>query len=202
MPALEPVEFLVRLSELRKATKHLSFNRASFRDTDSADLLVSQCVATFRAVGTEIEVPVEGTHSGTVRLPLKQLRDLMEIANTYKKRDVQLHFEPGMARVETCIRRHPDISLGILLDRRLDLPADAGVLDTLAFAQSLSPEEIVNHGLRERVEIAQRQTSGAVSIAFDALREFGVPRGRIQNLVDDRIKETSVKLGNVIHGQF
>jgi len=111
MPEL--VEFIVRLSDMRKATKHLSFNRAGFRDTDSADLLVSQCVATFRAVGTEIEVPVQGTRSGTVRLPLKQLRDLMEIANTYKKREVQLHFEPGVARIETCVRRHPDISLGI-----------------------------------------------------------------------------------------
>jgi len=85
MPDVELVEFVVRLSDMRKATKHLSFNRAGFTETDSADLLVSQCVVTFRAVGTEIEVPVQGTHPGTVRLPLSQLRDLMEIANTYKK---------------------------------------------------------------------------------------------------------------------
>ncbi len=200
MPEL--VEFIVRLSDMRKATKHLSFNRAGFRDTDSADLLVSQCVATFRAVGTEIEVPVQGTRSGTVRLPLKQLRDLMEIANTYKKREVQLHFEPGVARIETCVRRHPDISLGILPDRKLDLPADAGVLDTLAIARLLSPEEVVNQGLRERVEAAQRQTSDAVSTASEVLRDFGVQRERIQELIDDRIKETSEKLGSVIRGQF
>jgi hypothetical protein len=84
----------------------------------------------------------------------------------------------------------------------LDLPADAGVLDTLAIAQLLSPEEIVNQGLCERVEVAQRQASDAVSTAFETLSHFGVPRGRIQELVDDRIKETSEKLGSVIHGQF
>ena len=107
-----------------------------------------------------------------------------------------------MARAEKCVRRHPDISLGIFPDRRLDLPADAGALDTLAIAQLLSPEEIANQGLRERVEVTQRQASDAVSTAFEALRDFGVTRGRIQELVDDRIKGTSEKLGSVIRGQF
>jgi hypothetical protein len=107
-----------------------------------------------------------------------------------------------MVRIETCVRRHPDISLGIFPDRKLDLPADAGALDTLAIAQLLSPEEIVNQGLRERVEAAQRQVSDAVSTASEVLRDFGVPTGRIQQLVDDRIKETSEKLGGVTHGQL
>jgi hypothetical protein len=91
---------------------------------------------------------------------------------------------------------------GFLPDRKLDLPADAGVLDTLAIARLLSPEEVVNQGLRERVEAAQRQTSDAVSTASEVLRDFGVQRERIQELIDDRIKETSEKLGSVIRGQF
>jgi len=124
MPDVELVEFVIRLSGLRKATKHLMFNRAGFGDTDSADLLVSQCIATFRAPGTEFEAPVQGTRSGTVRLPVRQLRDLMSIADSYKRREVPLHFEPGMFRVGTCVRRHPDISLGIFPDRRIDLPPD------------------------------------------------------------------------------
>lgn len=200
MPEL--VEFIVRLPELRKAEKHLSFNRAEFKETDSADLLVSACAATFRAVGTERDVPVQGTHPGTVRLPLKQLRDLVSIARSYKRREVLLHFEPGMARVETCVRRHPDISLGILPDRKLDLPADAGVLDTLAIAHLLSPDEVVNQGFRERVEAAQRRTSDAVTTAFKVLLDFGIRHERIQELVDERVKETSEKLRAVIHGQL
>ncbi len=95
------VDFSVRLSDLRKATKHLSFNRGEFKDTDSADMLVSQCVATFRAVGTEIEVPVQGTRAGTVRLPLKMLHNLVSVASSYKKREVQLHIEPGLVQLET-----------------------------------------------------------------------------------------------------
>ncbi|MGA2356650.1 MAG: hypothetical protein ABSG02_19325 [Terriglobales bacterium] len=201
MPDVEFVEFTVRLSEMRKAIKHLFFNRAEFKDTDSADLLVSECGATFRAVGTEFEVPVQGTRSGTVRLPLKELDGLMSTASTYKKREVQLRFEPGKFPIEAYVRRHPDISLGILPDRKIDLPPDAGVLDTLAMAQLLSPEEVVNQGFRERVEAAQRQTSDAVTTAFETLRDFGVQRGRIQELVDERIKETSERLGGVIHGQ-
>lgn len=188
------MEFTVRLTDMGKATKHLLFNRAEFKNTDSADLLVSQCTATFRAIGTEIEVPVQGSHAGTARLPLKYLRDLMSIAPTYKKREVHVRFEPGMVRLETWTRRHPDIALGIFPNRWIDLPADAGVLDTLATARLLSPEQIVNQGLRERVESAQRQVSDAVSASFTALEPFGVQRDRIVGLVDDRIKRTAEKL--------
>jgi len=59
------VGFEIRLSELRKAQKHLLFNRGAFKETDCADLLVSPCVATFRTVGTEFEAPVKGKSSWT-----------------------------------------------------------------------------------------------------------------------------------------
>jgi len=72
-------------------------------------------------------------------------------------------------------------------------------LDTLALAHLISPEEILNQGLRERVETAQRQGSEAVSKAFDALEDLQIPRERIQKLVDDRIKETSDKVRSVMH---
>jgi hypothetical protein len=103
--------------------------------------------------------------------------------------------------VERFIIRHPDVTLGISPAQKFDLPADAGVLDTLAMTLLLSPEQIVDQGLRDRVETAQRYTSEAVSGAKEALRELGIPRKRIQELVDVRIKEAAEKVARVIHGR-
>jgi hypothetical protein len=195
MADLTVVEFVIRLSELRKATKRLLFNRGEFKETDCADLLVSPCAATFRTVGAWIDVPVSGNSPGTVRMPLRMLEGIAKVASTYKKPELRLHFEAGKIQVEKFSLRHPDVALGIFPDQRVDLPADAGVLDTLALASLLSPEQIFDQGLRERVETAQRFTSGVVSRAEEALREFSISREGIQNLVDVRIKETAAKLG-------
>jgi hypothetical protein len=200
MADLGVVEFSTRLSELRKAKKRLFFNRQGFEDTDCADLLVSPCIATFRAVGTDFEAPVNASQPGPVRMPVRMLKDIVQIASSYKKPELKLHFEPGMFQVETMKRRHPDIMLGIFPDQKFDLPADAGVLDTLAMVSLLSPRQIVDQGLRERVETAQRYTSVAVSRAEEALRELGIRQGLIQELVDASIKHTAEKLAGVRAG--
>lgn len=62
---IESVEFMIRSSDLRKATKQLSLDRGEFKETDCADLLVSSFAATFRAVGTSPEVSVNGRKPGT-----------------------------------------------------------------------------------------------------------------------------------------
>jgi hypothetical protein len=170
MAGLGTVEFVIRLSELRKAKKQLFFNRGDFQKTDCADLLVSSCAATFRAVGTEFEAPVTGNCPGALRMPLWLLRDLVLVAPSFKKPEVKLRFEPGTAQVETWKRTHADIVIGIFPNQKLDLPADAGVVDTLAMASLLSPEQVLDQGLRERVEAAQRCASGAISRAEEALR--------------------------------
>ena len=199
MADLTVVEFAIRLSELRKATKRLFVSRGEFKETDSADLLVSRFIATFRTVGTEFEAPVDGSRPGTVRIPLRMLKDIAQAAGTYKKPELSFHFEAGQVQVEKFSLRHPDVALGILPDQRLDLPVDAGALDTLAMASLLSPEQIVDQGMRARVEAAQWYTSQAVSSAAEALREFGIRRKCIQELVDGRIKETAGKLTSVVY---
>jgi hypothetical protein len=72
------------------------------------------------------------------------------------------------------------------------------VLDTLAMASLLSPQQIVDQGFRERVEAAQKYTSLAVSSAEATLRELGIRREHIQQLVDAHIKDTAQKLAGVI----
>jgi len=166
----------------------------SFKETDCADLLVSSFAATFRTVGTAAEVPIEGTHPGTVRLPLKILVNVIKVAKTYNTPRLKWHFEPGVIRVEKFSLSHPDISLGILPDLKFDLPADAGPVHTLAVARLLSPEQIADQGLRERVEAAQRRVCAGVSTAALALKEFGISQGQLQELVDMRIREISEKM--------
>jgi hypothetical protein len=191
------VEFEIRLSELRKAQKQLLFNRGAFKETDCADLLVSSCVATFRTVGTEFEAPIKGNHLGPARMPLKTLKQLVQAAGTFGKPEIKLHFEPGKVQVEKFTIRHPDVTLGIFPSHKFDLPPDAGVLDTLALASLLSPEQIADQGLRERVEAAQRRTSAAVSSAEGALRELGIQREHIQELVDANVKAAAQRLPKV-----
>ena len=188
------VEFVIRLSDLRKAMKHLSVNRGEFRQSDYADLIVSPCIAVFRAVGTEIEVPINDIRTGGVRIPLRLFRDLVSVAPTFKKRELKIHFEEGKAQIEKWIRSHPDICIGIFPDQKFDLPADATALDTLAMASLLSPEQIVDQGLRERVETAQRYTSEAISNALVALREFRISRNQIQQLLDIQVREMAAQL--------
>jgi hypothetical protein len=97
--------------------------------------------------------------------------------------------------------RHPDVALGIFPDQKFDLPPDAGVVDTLAMASLLTPEQMADQGLIERVETAQKYTLAAVYSAEGALREFGVRREHIQDLVDARIKATAETLSSVIHNR-
>jgi hypothetical protein len=194
------VEFVIRSSDFRKATKLLSLTRGEFKETDCADLLVSSFAATFRSVGTSTDVPIEGTHPGTVRLPLRILVKIIEVAKTYKDRELTWHFEPGVVRVRRFSLSNPDISLGILPDLKFDLPADAGSAHTLAMAHLLSPEQIVDQGLRERVETAQRHVSEAVSRAALSLEELGISREQIQALVDSHIRQIAEEMNCATNG--
>jgi hypothetical protein len=193
------VEFVIRLADLRKAAKQLFFNRGGFADTDCADLLISPCVATFRAVGTEVEVPVHGMNGGPVRIPLRALKEIVQLAPSFRKTELTLYFEAGRYRLENSfVRTHPDITLGIFPDQKFDLPPDAGPLDTLALASLLSPEQIADQGMRERVEDAQKHATQAISRAVNSLREFGIERKRIQELVDGRIANAAEGLASVL----
>ncbi|HEV2730928.1 MAG TPA: hypothetical protein VGV15_12920, partial [Terriglobales bacterium] len=62
-----PVEFVIRTADLRRAMDQLKVNRGQRNDSDFVDILVSECAATFRAVGTETEEPANGNRPGSVR---------------------------------------------------------------------------------------------------------------------------------------
>ena len=188
------VEFTIRTKDLKHAIKELSVNRDPGHRNETADILVSECVATFRAVGTETEVPVVGKKPGSVRLSLTMLRKLSDVAATFKGKEIPVVFAPGISKVGTMTVKHPDIELGVLPDRKLTVPVDLSVLDTLAIARLLTPQQLVEQGLRERVEEAQRGCSNAIGNAAAALQEFKVDSRQVQTLVDTQITRAAERL--------
>lgn len=188
------VEFTIHAADLRRALDQLKANRGKRKDTDSVDILVSECAATFRAVGTETEEPVNGSQPGSVRAPLKTMDAISKVLNTFKKKQLILRCDPGVIKVETFSVRHPDIELGRIPDQRLALPVDISALDVLALAEILTAEQIIEEGLRARVEEALDSRSTAVSNALPSLEVFGVRELHLQNLIESQVKEAAVRL--------
>ena len=189
-----PVEFTIRATDLRLAASQLKVNRGQYRESDTVDILVSECAAAFRAVGTETEVPVEGKHPGSVRLSLKSLQDVKKVALSFKKKHVVLRFEPGNAKVETFSRTHPDIELGEIPDQQLQIPLDVSVIDTLALSEILGPERVVKEGMRARVEDAINIRAEALSKAVIALQPIGITEKQLQILIDTQIREATERI--------
>lgn len=189
-----PVEFVVQTADLRQATSQLKANRGKRTETDFVDILVSECAATFRAVGTETEVPVNGKIPGSVRVPLRILDKINSTVKTMKKKELPFHCEPGVIQIGSWSVKHPDIELGRIPDQRLGLPVDVSVLDTLAFAEILSADQIVEEGMRARIEEAIDTRTAAVATALAALQPLGIAERQLQGLVDAHVKDAAERL--------
>ena len=189
-----PVEFIVQTADLRQATSQLKANRGKRTETDFVDILVSECAATFRSVGTETEVPVNGKIPGSVRIPLRVLDKINSTVKTMKKKELAFHCEPGAIKIGSWSVKHPDIELGRIPDQRLGLPIDVSVLDTLAFATILSADQIVEEGMRARVEEARDTCTSAVAMALAALQPLGITERQLQGLVDVHVKDAAKTL--------
>ena len=185
------VEFVLRTADLRHATAQLKANRGDHKGTDVVDILVSECVATFRAVGTDVEVPVDGKSPGAVRVPLRILDDIYRAVRTFKTKELLFHCEPGAIKVGSWSVKHPDIELGRIPDQHVTLPVDASVLDTLALAEILGADQIVEEGMRSRVEKATDTRKSAVAAALRALQPLGITESQLQGFVDVQIKDAA-----------
>ena len=192
------IEFKVRVSDLRNATRQLTENRGSNRDTDSADLLVSECVATVRSVGTVTELPIHGIQPGTARLPITTLEKIAAVAKTFKGQETLVLIWDGLIKIGSWQTRNPEITLGTIPDQTLDMPADASFLDTLALASLLSPAGVKNQGLERRVMQAQRAKEDAIDRATRALEPLTIERGQIAKLVEDHIADAGKRLRSVL----
>ncbi len=172
-----PIEFRVRVSELQNAVDQLLVNRDKrTKKRDTADLLVSEAVATMRTTGPSAEMPVVGVAFGAARVPLVVLEQMAEVAGTYGRPDVQVIVSEGSARVGTWKTKSAAIKetkLDAIPDFAIDLPVDASVLETLGLASLLSEIQIADQGLTKRVKYARQQAEGAIESAVLISRHSG-----------------------------
>ncbi len=188
------VEFVIRTTDLRRATSQLKANRGQRKETDFVDILVSECAATFRAVGTETEEPVDGKRPGSVRVPLRIVDKINQTVRTMKTKELAFQCDPGVIKIGSWSVKHPDIELGKLPDQRLALPIDVSALDTLALAEILTADQIVEESMRERVEEALDTRKSAVAAALVPLQALGITEAQLQGLIDARIKDAAKRL--------
>jgi len=188
------VEFVVGVEDLRNALREIEVNRGSHASTDFVDFLVSEVAATVRSVGTETEIPVNGKHPGSVRLPLSLLDRASKVIGSYRQKDVAIVCDAGIVKVGTFSVRHPNIETGIIRDQGISIPIDLSVLDARALCKLLTPQQIVEQGMRERIEQAQRAYSTAISAAAAALREFEVSEKQIMQIVDQSVADAAGKI--------
>jgi hypothetical protein len=190
------IEFVVRVRDLRNATHQLTVNRGSGKQIDWVDLLVSECIATLRAVGTSTEIPVNGIHPGTARLPILLFEKVAKIAKTYKARETTVTIWEGLIKIGGWQTRDPDISLGVLPNLAVDLPVNASFLDTLALASVLSPGAAREQGLDRRIAEALQGKEAAIDRATRALEPLSIDRDAITAFVEDQIVKAGERLRN------
>lgn len=188
------VEFTVRVSDLKNAIRQITVNRGEDRATDFVDVLVSEFVATFRAVGTSVDVPVNGIQPGTARLRIATLERFSAMAKAFKVGETSVQFRDGIFKVGRWGTKDPGIVLGVIPDLSLDMPSDASFLDALALAWLLSPAGVKEQGLERRVVKAQRAKEDAIDRATRALEPLLVEREKIAALIEDHIAEAGKRL--------
>ena len=184
-----PIEFTVRTDDLKRAARQLQMNRGEFKDTDIADLVVSASVLEMKAVGTESSIAANGKQTGSARLPLKVFVRVVDMAKSYHQRESTILVDNGYAKVGRTKASHPDIRVGQDGLQPISIPPNASALDTLAVASMMTPEQIADAGLRERVENAQKRASAAIGTAVAALKEFGITSTELGELVDRHVEQ-------------
>jgi len=149
------ITFRARVQDLSKAARLIVANRGSAKDTDFVDFLVSECVATLRSVGTSTEIPVQGMAVGTARIPLSAFEKIAGVARSFGKSEAQVTIADGFLKIGSWRYNSEAITVGTIPDQRIDLPVNASAVDTLALAELLSPEQLVQQGLHRRVQEAR-----------------------------------------------
>lgn len=189
-----PVEFSVSPSDLCLATKQLTANRGKYIVTDFADIRVFQTVAILHCVGSESELPVDGRETGSLRMPLRVLDRISEVASKSNSDAVTLVCEPGLVKIDTLLIKHSEIELGKGSTARLSWPIDMSLLDTLALTKILSSRAIDKEGMRARVDEAHNLRRSAIAGALSALQSLGIEDWQVSHFVDSHITAAAKKL--------
>jgi hypothetical protein len=110
------------------------------------------------------------------------------------KQNCRFTVSRAFIKIGSCSVKHPDIELGRIPDQRLGLPIDVSVLDTLALAETLSADQIVEEGMRARVEEAIETRTFVIATALGTLQVLGITERQLQGLIDIHVKDAAKRL--------
>jgi hypothetical protein len=181
------LELLVRTEDLKKAIRLILVGRKEYLSHDTADFRAVADTLEVCSTGSSTQIDASVAQAGYARVPFDVLKNLKRAAVSYKTVRVRLRIEPGRLRIENFGLSHPDITLNPIGNRIADLPVDATPQDTLALVKLLSSEEIAEAGLSARVLDAQERAIAAIDSATKSLREFGVPREAVRELLESHL---------------
>jgi hypothetical protein len=165
---------------------------------DFVDCLVSECIATLRSVGTSTEIPIQGLKIGTARLPLIIFEKIPGVSRSFGKSEIEVSVTEGILKIASWRYKSDTITVGTIPDQRIDLPVNASITDTLALAELLSSDQLIQQGLHRRVEEAREIASEAISKAILALKPLDISREQVQQLVDEHVRHVSSGLSTAL----
>lgn len=181
------IEFTVSAKDFKKAIRQILSGRAEYMNHDTADVSVRGDDLHLCSTGTSTHLPAKVLQAGCARLPLPVLKNVKRAAATFHQSNLRIRIEPGRFRVESFGFSHPDVELKPIAGRIAGLAIDAKPLDVLALQKLYSAEEVAESGLAARVLDAQEKVVSAIDSAASTLREYGVPREAVRELVDAHI---------------
>jgi hypothetical protein len=189
MPKPKRVEFGASKTEFLNAVQQLLINRDEFKDTDTAYLKISAGSLEMSTVGTEAAVDGLGAGKGVVRLPVTVLEKLAALAKTYKSNSISFVFEAGVAKVGSSRVSHADIVLSAKIPMPASIPVSASTLDLLAIQAVIPQQGVVSEkGIKERIAQAMKKRDSSIEIAFETLKEFGVEKAELLEIINSHIK--------------
>jgi hypothetical protein len=132
-------------------------------------------------------IPAAVTQAGYGRVPLGLLKNVKQVAVSFKQDRLRVRIEDTKLRVQSFGFIHPDIEVKKSGVRAIDLPRDAAVIDVLALMKLFSAEELGESGLTARVMEAQERAIHSIESAHSYLKSFGVHREAVSDLLDAHV---------------
>jgi hypothetical protein len=143
-------------------------------------------------------MPIQGLRIGTARLTIGTFDKIAGIARSFGKSEAEVTIADGLLKIGSFRYRNEAITVGTIPDQTIDLPVNATAVDTLALAELLTADQIVQQGLHRRVQEAREVASEAISKATQALKPLDISLEQIQELVSERVRQVSESLANAL----
>ena len=190
------VAFTIRRADALRALKEIKVNRGREGKDDLLHVLVSEYAATFRAVGTESEYPVNGTGPGAAQLPIAIFERAVEMRTT---NELQLRLTDGAIFSGKSAVRHPGVTVGAIPDTRISVPINSLPFDLLVIERIVGAHAATDQGLATRLQKAKDGLPIALAKAAAELTPYGVTAEDLKALVETAMREAEPRVKASLH---